>query len=104
MGIFSFLGFGNNKLKEALRNGAVIIDVRTAIEYDRGRIPGSINIPIDRVRANIERIRAMKKPIILCCSSDGRSDDARHILRSAGITEVYKAGSWESMLKLVSTV
>ena len=99
MGLLSFLGFGSNKLKDALKNGAVIIDVRTAHEYDRGRIKGSINIPLERMRASVERIRAMKKPVILC-ASDGRSDEAKSILRSAGITEVYTS-DWERLMQLI---
>ena len=104
MGLFSFLGLSNNNVKHALYNGAAIIDVRTAHEYDRGRIKGSINIPLERLHANIERIKAMKKPLVICCSGDGRSDEARRILKSNGLKEVYKAGNWESLLKLVLQV
>ena len=59
--MFSFFGFGKNKIKEAIRNGAVIIDVRTANEFDRGKVPGSINIPVDRIENNIPKIKSMKK-------------------------------------------
>ena len=41
MSILSFLGLGNNKIKDALLRGALIIDVRSAGEYDQGKIPGS---------------------------------------------------------------
>ena len=94
--------FGKNKIKEAIRKGAVIIDVRTPHEYDNGRIPRSINIPVDRIPSNVERIRAMKKPVILCCDSGTRSNTAKNILKSAGIDEVYNGGSWESVLKLIN--
>ena len=91
--------FGKNKIKEALKKGAVIVDVRTPHEYDNGRIPGSINIPVDRIAANVERIRLMKKPVIVCCESGARSDTAKNILKSAGVQEVHNGGSWESVLK-----
>jgi rhodanese-related sulfurtransferase len=98
--MFSFFGFGKGKIKDALKNGAVIIDVRTAYEYDRGKVPGSVNIPLDRISTSIERIKAMKKPVILCCESGMRSGSAKKILESAGIEDVYNGGSWESVLKI----
>jgi rhodanese-related sulfurtransferase len=94
--------FGKNKIKEALKSGAVIIDVRTPQEYDNGRVPGSINIPVDRISSNIERIKAMKKPVVLCCASGVRSATAKNILKSAGLNEVFNGGSWESVLKITS--
>lgn len=99
--MFDFL-FGKNKIKEALKKGAVIVDVRTAHEYDNGRIPGSINIPVDRISASVERIRSMKKPVIVCCESGARSDTAKNILKSAGVPEVHNGGSWESVLKIIN--
>jgi rhodanese-related sulfurtransferase len=101
MGIFSFLGLGNSKLKDAIRRGAVIIDVRTASEFDRGKAPDSINIPVDRIPVNVERIRNMKRPIVLVCSSGARSAQASRILREKGVKDVYNGGNWESVAKLL---
>ena len=64
MSLLSLFGFGNNKIKEALSKGAVVIDVRTAYEFDLGHVPNSINIPVDRISSNIERIKDIKKPVI----------------------------------------
>ncbi len=98
--MFSFFGFGKSKIKEALKNGAVIIDVRTPHEYDQGKVPGSVNIPVDRITASVERIKAMKKPIVLCCESGTRSGSAKQILTSAGLQNIYNGGSWENVLKI----
>lgn len=97
--MFSFFGFGKSKLKEAIKNGAVIIDVRTPYEYDQGKVPGSINIPVDRIPVSIERIKAMNKPVIVCCASGTRSGTAKQILNKAGIQNVINGGSWENVLK-----
>ena len=99
--MFGFL-FGKNKIKEALQNGGVIIDVRTPHEFDNGKVPGSINIPVDRIPSNVERIRSMKKPVVVCCESGVRSNKAKTILKSAGMQEVYNGGSWESVLKIIN--
>ncbi|MBK6829050.1 MAG: rhodanese-like domain-containing protein [Chitinophagaceae bacterium] len=101
MGIFSILGFGKNKIKAALLQGAVVIDVRTANEYDRGRVPGSLNIPVDRIRVSIGRIRDLQKPVIVCCSSGDRSSKATAILKENGLKEVYNAGNWMSVMKML---
>lgn len=101
--MFDFL-FGKNKIKEALKKGAVIIDVRTPHEYDNGKVPGSINIPVDRIAANVERIKSMRKPVVIVCESGTRSDNARNILRSAGVSEVHTGGSWESVLKMINKI
>lgn len=95
-------GLFKNKVKEAIKKGAVIIDVRTPHEFDNGKVPGSINIPVDRIATNIERIRSMKKPVVLCCESGARSNQARNILKSAGLNDVYTGGSWESVLKITN--
>jgi len=104
MSILSILGIGNNKIKSALRNEAVVIDVRTANEFDQGKIPGSINIPVDRIAINVERIRTMHKPIILCCASGARSEKAATILKANGIKEVYNGGSWTRVLKMIKSL
>ena len=95
-------GLFKNNVKEALKKGAVIIDVRTPHEFDNGKVPGSINIPVDRISSNIERIRSIKKPVVVVCESGARSSQAKSILKSAGINEVYNGGSWESVLKILN--
>lgn len=104
MGLFSFLGFSKNNLKKALREGAVIIDVRTVNEYDQGRIKGSVNIPLDRIPASLDRIRHMQRPIICCCASGARSAKAINILKAAGIKEVLNGGNWMKLLKLTQAL
>ena len=104
MGLFSFLGLGGGKIKDALRKGAIIIDVRTPQEFDRGKVPESINIPVDRIAANAERIKNMKRPIIFCCASGSRSSNATSIMKQKGLKEVYNGGSWENVLKILKSL
>ncbi len=104
MGILSILGIGNGKIKEALRQGATIIDVRTAHEFDQGKIRGSINIPIDRININLERMRHMRKPIIACSNSDSETERAIAILKANGIKDVYNGGSWTRVLRMLKSI
>ena len=104
MGLLSLFGFGKNKIKEALRNGAAIIDVRTPREFDEGHIPKSLNIPVDRINSNVQRIKDMDKPVIFCCASGMRSSNAVSIMKRQGMKEVYNGGSWENVLRLIRSL
>ena len=67
MKIFEWLGFGKKKkqkIMHALAHGAVVIDVRSANEFDNGHFPGSKNIPLQRIVSQSDRIKAMDKTII----------------------------------------
>lgn len=99
MGLLSWLGFGNTGLKKALASDVVIIDVRTPHEFDQGKIPGSINIPVDRIPGQLDRIRQMNKPVILCCASGMRAGIAKGQLKRAGIKDVHNGGGWQSLLR-----
>ncbi len=101
MSLFSFLGLGSGAVKTALKKGAIIIDVRTPNEYDQGRVPDSINIPVDRIAANAQRIKDMNRPVIFCCTSGSRSGTATRIMKEKGLKSVYNGGSWMHMLKIL---
>lgn len=104
MGIFSFLFGAGTNLKDVLRRGAVIIDVRTAQEFDMGKVPGSINIPVDRIASNAERIKGMNKPIIFVCQSGYRSRSAIQMMKARGLKEVYSGGNWEKLLRTMQSL
>jgi phage shock protein E len=88
-------------LQELISNGAVILDVRTKLEYQSGHIRNSINIPIDNLPQNLKKLNK-NKPIITCCASGSRSASARRMLKSNGFEQVYNGGSWYSLRKYIS--
>ncbi|MBS1653751.1 MAG: rhodanese-like domain-containing protein [Bacteroidetes bacterium] len=102
--LLSFLGLGNASITDALKRNAVIIDVRTPNEYDQGRIKQSINIPVDKIKANFERLKNMNRPVILCCASGSRSGQACHELKAMGLKDVHNGGSWESVLRTLKKI
>jgi phage shock protein E len=104
MGLLSFFGLGSGKIKNALRKGAIIIDVRTGTEYDLGHVPDAFNIPVDRITASAERLKEANRPVILCCNSGDRSSTALQHLKAKGVKEIYNAGNWESLLKLIQSL
>jgi rhodanese-related sulfurtransferase len=94
-------GFGRNKIKDALRRGAIIIDVRPPNRFDEGHVQDAVNIPVDRLPINAERLKNMNRPIIFCCDSGFESSMAVKMLRERGAKEVYNGGSWANLAKLV---
>ena len=98
MGLLDIFGFGKRKqqVREALENGGVIVDVRTPGEFSSGHVKGALNIPLDKINGQVERIKHMGKPIVLCCASGMRSGSATTMLKKQGV-ECYNGGSWHSL-------
>ncbi|MBU3700190.1 MAG: rhodanese-like domain-containing protein [Candidatus Kapabacteria bacterium] len=96
----SLLGGSNDELVQALRQGAVVIDVRTRAEYQGGHVAGSKNIPLNEVSTALEG-HPKGTPIVFCCASGGRSGQATSYATSKGYTAV-NGGPWTSVNKAVS--
>lgn len=82
---------------ELVKNGAIILDVRSKSEYAGGHIKGSVNISVDTLRINLGKLKDKNKPIITCCASGMRSASAKRMLASNGYTQVYNGGGWYSL-------
>jgi phage shock protein E len=96
MGFFSKLfGGGQPKvsLADLIQEGATILDVRTKNEYREGHIKGSLNIPLNDLAANLNKINK-NKPVITCCASGMRSGAAKTLLKNKGFERVENGGSW----------
>jgi phage shock protein E len=73
---------------------ATIVDVREISECEMGMVEGSTNIPLGQVPHKIEEFKAMKKPLVLCCASGGRSGQAVQFLEANGVDNIYNGGGW----------
>lgn len=93
----NLLGFGPGiDYKELVKEGAIIVDVRTKGEYQSGSIKGSINIPVQDLQNHLGQLKK-DKVIITCCASGMRSGSARRLLLSKGYKEVHNGGGWTSL-------
>ncbi len=98
----NLLGFGPKvDYAELVKQGAVILDVRSKREYQGGHIKGSVNISVETLGKNLKKLKK-DKPIITCCASGMRSGSAKNILKSNGFTEVHNGGSWMSLRNKIS--
>ena len=85
-GSISYKTITENEANELITNNAVIIDVRSSIEYESGHIVDAINIPVD----NISSVDYDKDTVIIVyCASGVRSANAADALIDLGYTNVY---------------
>ena len=98
IGFLKRLFAGGNAVDYAalVKNGALIVDVRTPEEFRAGHIKGALNIPLDQVRSKVAELKKQNKPVITCCRSGSRSGMAKSILQGAGL-ECYNGGPWNSL-------
>jgi len=94
--IKNMLGMGPSvDLKQLVKDGATIVDVRTKGEYTSGHVKGSVNIPLQVLGNNLGKLKK-EKTIITCCASGMRSGSAKSLLKSKGYT-VHNGGGWMSL-------
>ena len=91
-------GFGPKvDYSELVKNGAVIVDVRTKGEYASGAITKSINIPLDQLKNNLSKFKDKNATIITCCASGMRSASAKQVLKANGFINVHNGGGWSAL-------
>lgn len=96
MGLFDSLFGKTVDLKEMIKNGATIVDVRSPGEFQGGHVAGSINIPLNTVENEVERFKTLAAPVILCCASGNRSGQATRFLENQGV-ECVNGGGWTNV-------
>jgi rhodanese-related sulfurtransferase len=101
--IKSLLGIGEKiDYRKLVKQGAIILDVRTKGEFYDGHIQDSINIPVDELERSLSKLKDKDQCIICCCASGMRSGMARKILQSRGYKNVMNGGRWLSLQRQVS--
>ena len=66
--------------QERQQGGALLLDVRPA---------GSVSVPVERLAEEIGRLGNRNQPVLLFCSSGGRSQMAAQVLRRLGYNNLY---------------
>jgi phage shock protein E len=98
MGIGNFLSnlFGGNKVDYSalIKDGAVVIDVRSPQEFKAGHVKGSKNIPLPKIGGAVKSLK--NKEVILVCRSGGRAGSAKAALAKHGIV-AHNAGAWQNL-------
>ena len=74
--------------RDAIRNGAVLLDVREPWEFEQIRIPGAILIPLGEVPQRLAEIPE-GRDVYVYCRMGGRSARAAEFLRAHGRPAAY---------------
>jgi rhodanese-related sulfurtransferase len=81
-----------NQIDEFRDKGFELIDVRTEGEFERGSIPGAINIPVDEIRERQSEIA--NKNLLVTCQVGQRGHTASLLLKELGFNAVNLDGGY----------
>ncbi len=79
--------------RDMLQRGALLVDVRSPVEYADATIAGAVNLPLEELEQHVERLRGTQA--LLFCNSGTRSHIAAEKLRSLGVRSVYNLGPYK---------
>lgn len=72
------------------REDAVVLDVRSANEFQEGHIGGARNVPADALEQHKKQLEKLKdRPVIICCIAGPRSTKVAGWLTANGFERVY---------------
>ena len=92
----AFFGRPSSDEKKAARakikEGALVVDVRTADEFAAGHVNGATNIPVGEIKGRMGELGPKDRTIVVYCRSGVRAGTAKSALTEAGFTNVLNAG------------
>lgn len=72
-------------------NNPVLLDLRETAEYEGGRIPNSVHIPLSQLKSRVgELAKNTGRPVIAYCARGMRTRSAAAALFGAGFKDVYE--------------
>ncbi|HHT38794.1 MAG TPA: rhodanese-like domain-containing protein [Mollicutes bacterium] len=86
-----------NELKQL--NRPIIIDVREPDEYELGKIPNAINIPLDEMLDNHEKYLSQDRKYYIYCETSLRSSRACDFLSDFGYDVYLIDGGFKAWVK-----
>lgn len=89
-------GSCENPLQDALRNGAMLVDVRTPDEFAAGSANGALNIPLQILPAKLDLLPKSRQ-IVVFCRSGMRSAEAKRYLDQQGYRNVINGRTWQDV-------
>lgn len=84
-----------NDAVRLINNGAVVIDVRPAAQYEKGHIVDARNIELSRIESDPAAAvkKPKNKPLLLVCDNGLGASKAAKLLRKAGYDGVFSLKS-----------
>lgn len=69
---------------QRITEGAFLLDVRTAEEWNQAHVAGAVLIPLDELKSRLAEV-PVDQDVLIICRSGNRSGQARDLLRAAGL-------------------
>lgn len=89
--------------REKLKQGALLIDVRTVAEFNAKHLTNAVNLPLNELKAGLSaRVPDKSRVLLLHCRSGQRSRIATGELRALGYTNAFNLGSYQQAEKIVA--
>ena len=73
---------------DRIKDGDILLDVRTNEEYLSGKIEGAVNIPVDEIRNRMSEI-PKERNVYIYCEAGLRGYLAQRILKQNGYNNVF---------------
>ncbi|MGN0500610.1 MAG: ATP-binding protein [Ruminococcus sp.] len=86
------------ELKKTDNSTCLVVDIRDEISYNYGNIPGSVNIPLDKIKGD-RSILPKNKKLVICCKSGQISDTLAEELREEGYNAINLVSGYYGWLK-----
>lgn len=84
----------------SMKNGGILIDVRSEEEFKDGYLPGAVNIPHTEIAEKISGVAPEKSvPLYLYCRSGRRVGIAMEALKELGYTDMTNLGGLSDAAK-----
>ena len=85
---------------QKVKDGALLVDVRTREEFDQGHLPGAINYPLHNLKAKFKAYDIpVDREVVLYCRSGRRSGVGYKALTTLGYKKLYNAGGYKTLLQ-----
>jgi len=86
-----------------LKDGALVIDVRSFAEFNSGHLANAINLPVEEIETALpRRVKDKNQVLLLHCQSGMRSGVAKTKLAGLGYANVFNLGSYARAAGIVS--
>ena len=87
-----------DKAGQMIKQGAMVIDVRTPEEFKKGSLRGSVNIPLLSIRDGFDTL-SKDKAYVLCCRRGIQSEVAAFLMRQKGFDVSLLKGGLATIAK-----
>jgi glyoxylase-like metal-dependent hydrolase (beta-lactamase superfamily II) len=84
-----------NEVSKMVGKGIQFVDVRRAAEHANGHAPTTVNIPLDKLPSEFEKLDP-SKPTYVICQGGYRSSVGTSVLENAGFRELYNVAGGTS--------